>query len=194
MREIREIVEVELVDQEDQKWSWRAGNGLPHHGRGTLLGDELEVGDRLVVEVAISGGTYRLVRVVRTLSRGISARVPPVHTPPRPPRAYPVTRSAGSGDVVLRRLRFSGHGDGRNSKLRPCVVVEVGGPYLRVLPIFGTNSAVRREGLGRRLRDWRAAGLNKPSVVASTEVWVSVAGAPPIGTLSDFDRQRVLGR
>lgn len=54
--------------------------------------------------------------------------------------------------------------------------------------IYGTNSAVNRSGMGRRIRDRQAAGLRKASVVAAAvEVRAVDELGPVIGPLSPSD-------
>ena len=73
------------------------------------------------------------------------------------------------GDIYLVRLRFGAadarSDDSRASKRRPCVVVAFDGDWAAVRPIHGTNTAVRRTGCGVRLRDWKEAGIHKPSML-----------------------------
>lgn len=98
------------------------------------------------------------------------------------------------GDIVLARVRFnSDDGSGRSSKQRPVLVMEALGDECRVRPIHGSNSFVRRNGIGRRIRDWKSAGLRKPSVVAAADRWISAnSSSRPIGRLAEPDRRRLL--
>src|SRR3546814_1839957 len=74
--------------------------------------------------------------------------------------AYEMRISDWSSDVCSSDLdsRSTAHRDaGRPSKARPGVVtwVDDHAEQVGLRLIFGTNSAVRREGLGRRLQDWQ---------------------------------------
>src|SRR3546814_2405857 len=89
--------------------------------------------------------------------------------------AYEMRISDWSSDVCSSDLdsRSTAHRDaGRPSKARPGVVtwVDDHAEQVGLRLIFGTNSAVRREGLGRRLQDWREAGLRKPGFLAGAEI------------------------
>lgn len=185
-----EIIEIELTEPADGRWAWRATQ-CRHHGLDRLGLVGLARGDRLVVEVRPHGLSWTVQRVLRHPTHVRAATSRPRACAPRA-AARPATAPV-AGDVLLRRVRFSSdNGEDRASKLRPCVVVEVVGHEMRVRPIHGSNSFIRREGMGRRLVDWAAAGLRKPSVVSATDLWVPVSGPRPIGRLGDADRRRIL--
>ena len=188
--EIIEIELTELTELTDGRWAWRATQ-VRRHGTDRLGLDGLARGDRLVVEVRSHGLSWTVQRVLRKPAHARPAATRPRACSPR--STLPRATAPVAGDVLLRRVRFSSdNGEDRASKLRPCVVVEVAGHEMRVRPIHGSNSFIRREGMGRRLLDWAAAGLRKPSVVSATDLWVPVSGPHPIGRLGDTDRRRIL--
>lgn len=190
---MNEIIEIELDQQHDSSWRWHALNGPRHNGTSTLAFDGLRPGDRLIVEVRPSRATWQITRVIRHPEHARRA------APTRPTRPSSTRRHSRStiepGDIVLRRIRFSAAGpDRRTSKLRPCVVIGVEEDLLEVLPVYGSNSATRRQGDGRRLLRWADAGLHKPCVVSGRRELVPAQGGQPIGQLEHRDRRRVLER
>ena len=216
-----EIVMVELkAHRSNGAWAWQAVLGQPQHGETFFFSvDPAEVGDRFVVEVKPAGMHWNVIRVVREVrkdgSQMMLTRTSPQSVPRRETVASgncngsPVVRTAADGDlsdhgtvsrfavgdVLVRRIRFTSlsKGEERIAKRRPCVVVELLDGEMRVRPIFGTNTAVRRQGLGRRILNWRAAGLNKPSVVSAEDVYIPNGGIEPIGKLVGEDLERIVG-
>ena len=103
------------------------------------------------------------------------------------------------GDLIVADIRFTNRPGPRDrerdGKARPCLVVGVDHDEITVRPVFGSNSAVRREGIGRRIRDWRAAGLRKPSYVGARDHYVPAAGTGRrFGRLTDEDLCRLFDR
>lgn len=97
------------------------------------------------------------------------------------------------GDVVVRRVSFSSAGrTRRTSKRRPCIVMEVLGGEMRVRPVYGANSAVRRQGLGRRIHEWSKAGFTKPCIVSCCDLWIPAAGHSAVGRLGAEDYRRLV--
>lgn len=96
------------------------------------------------------------------------------------------------GVVVTARIPFSGRpgraDEGLEAKVRPAVVTRVEEDFLVLRAVYTTN----REGRGRRVEDWEAAGLDHGSVVADEETLVARTDAfDQVGALTDGDRRRL---
>jgi hypothetical protein len=159
-----------------QRWRWRAVSGRTGTGPVEPLG--LRAGDRLVVGLRWRRAEWRITRYVQIPEHAWMPAQPSPESPDvtvggrrlaadahgamvrpgdvRPALAYMDPRSTGSRDV------------GRTAKVRPAIVSWVDHGYAGIHFLYDVDSAVRREGLGRRLVGWKEAGLRKPSV-ASTE-------------------------
>ena len=184
-------------------WTWiDAVTG--ERGRGVIDHEALEVGDELVAEFTWSNG-WRATRFVELPPRALAARL---GRAPEVSRADPVDTSIvprweppSVGEIRVSYLPMDGRTTadrdaGRGEKHRPAVVVWVDDEeqMAGVRFLYGVNSSVRRNGMGRRLVDWKAAGLRKPSVVATVEVMRSYRDLSEChGRLSAPDRQRFLG-
>ncbi|MDY7100479.1 MAG: type II toxin-antitoxin system PemK/MazF family toxin [Actinomycetota bacterium] len=195
-----EIIKVRLDDGEGRRWTWQDGR---RRGAADFPLDGLSPGDELVVEMRWRAGRWEVARVVdapRTAAPAAPAppsrprRVPPStarrHCPPTaatPGEVWVVwmpidARSAADHDVV------------RHGKRRPCVVVEVDHQTssARVLPVHGTRTSARRQGMGRRIRSWREAGLEKPSIVSPEEHVIDLTDLKlRVGTLAPQDQRRL---
>lgn len=199
-----EIRRVRLVEAHGDGWAWLdAVTG--ERGRAVIDQDGLEVGDELVVELSWSGG-WRATRFIELPPRAMAARL---ERPPAPEdssdrrdvRAVPRWGPPAVGEIRVSVLPMDGrttaHRDaGRSEKYRPAVVVWIDdtNELAGVRFLYGVNSSVRRNGMGRRVRDWRAAGLRKPSVVETVEVTRSYRDLSECrGRLSEADRRRILG-
>ena len=149
-------------------------------------------GDEVVIEVAKARRGWELRRVVQ---------VPPTATAvdrrvdeDLPAAMEPAAPALQIGDLVLARVRFTkSDGTGRASKLRPCVVMEIGSLEVVVRPVYGSGSSMAKTGGCRRLLHWRDAGLHKPSCVGAEDIYLPVSPAPRrTGTLHPEDVQRLI--
>ncbi|KAA0234316.1 MAG: hypothetical protein JJLCMIEE_02484 [Acidimicrobiales bacterium] len=191
------IIRVEITEMAGRRWRWTSETDGFREGSGKLsdLPDGVGIGDRIPVEVA------------RTRSGNVATRfVPPPgtrvqHSPPDDAavsRPHPgMKRGLSVGDIVTARVRFSakpGRPDcWRGSKRRPVLVVAIDGHSAHVRPIHDSNSFVRREGMGRRIRRWREAGLRKPSVVSSRVIDLDRSSlGRVVGRLHDADMRRLV--
>jgi hypothetical protein len=180
------VEHVETITLESEvdasRWRWRALSG--RSGTGTLEPLGLRAGDLLVVGLTWRKASWRITRYVRIpdhawMPAGAASPDPPLVTldgevPSFDGRNTPVR----AGDVRPVRApmdpRSTASRDaGTRYKMRPAVVAWVDDErgQVGIHFLYDTNSAVRREGLGRRLVGWREVGLRKPSV-ASTEQFV----------------------
>jgi hypothetical protein len=178
-------------------WRWRAVTG--RRGESHVPVQGLEPGDELVVALRWTRAAWHVVRVVRYPDHAWEPVAAPVEAPAVTldgvaPREVPgsVVRP---GDVRRAEARINPRTTaerdaGITAKRRPAVVSWVGDDgHVGLHFVYDVDSAVRREGLGRRLADWRAAGLRKPSVVALAEEVRRVEDLGGfIGRLSPGDR------
>jgi hypothetical protein len=158
-------------------WRWRSVSG--RRGEGTVPLEGLEPGDELVVALHWTKAAWRVVRVVRHPDHAWEPAAAPAEAPAVTLDGVAPTEVPGSvvrpGDVRAAEARINPRTTaerdaGRTAKRRPAVVSWVGDDgHVGLHFVYDVDSAVRREGLGRRLTDWRAAGLRKPSVVAAAE-------------------------
>lgn len=207
-----EIRKIELVAASGRGWSWRDAVTFE---RGTtpteLVG--AQPGDVLVVELRAKGLGWVIERVVETAA-GIVLATPEtdVEVPSQP--AWTLNdedvTELYSGDLgawtppqvgelrtifqAIDRRSTAARDIGSDGKTRPAVVVSID-PVLRqagLRPVYGTNSAVRRQGTGQRLRAWREAGLRKSGYIAADVVVRSYDDiGPRIGELSGPDRKLI---
>lgn len=201
IQEIRHIeVQRPLVGS---AWVWR-DTVTGERGRARIDLDGLAPGDELLVELTCDCGwtATRFLDVPPHLLSfdGLFAGdagpgdgdVPHTVTSWTPPSVGEIRVTE-----VFIDARSAAHRDnGRRSKARPGVITwadddtEQAGIRL----IFGTNSAVRREGIGRRLQDWRDAGLRKPGFIAGAEIIRAYADlSERKGSLSARDRRLLAG-
>jgi hypothetical protein len=205
-----EIRRIRLGQQtDDSGWFWTdAVTGETGHLSSGLVG--LREDDECVVELAREGLSWAATRwlelpthvALASCGRGapepepvlVNGRPLPITTP-RPARP---DLSVGAIRLVYHHMdaRSAAERDAdRSTKSRPAVVLRFDEAHhqVEISFIYGTNSAIHRSGSGRRIRDWRAAGLRKPSV-ASAEIEVRGRGdlGPVLGHLSSADRERII--
>ncbi len=169
-------------------------------------------GDLLVLVVERSGFRWEVREVLDHLPGGATSGVgrraaSPASVAPRPtaargrraraPHAHP---SRPPGSVVIAWLPFTAeptairHGvpDDVPGKHRPCVVLHSADPdHLRVRPLYDAGSAHARRVGGPRLQAWRAAGLDKASVVVAPVDVPLGRVAQTLGRLSPVDRRQL---
>jgi len=204
---VTEIRRLRIVGVVDGEWTWTdvvtGQRGRLHRCRA-----DVEVGATVLVEVRAEGTSWRAVRWLDPAPAAPDHAADVDRAPVLVDGAPIVVRDEPAARTPLApgtiRTVFQGM-DGRSTaardagaseKVRPAVIVahEPGSAQVEVSLVYGTNSAVRRSGTGRRIRDWRAAGLRKPSVLASAvEVRAVDDLGPVIGRLTPADRDRLLG-
>jgi hypothetical protein len=196
-----EIVKVRLDDGEGRRWTWRDGR---RRGAADFPLDGLSPGDELVVEIRWKGGRWEISRVVDAPRTAAPAPPPPAPSRPRrvpssSARRHCPPTSAKPGEVWVVWLPIDGrsaadHDVVRHGKRRPCVVVDVdlSANSASVLPVHGTRTSARRQGMGRRIRGWREAGLEKPSIVSPEEHVIDLADLKlRVGVLGPDDQRRL---
>ncbi len=200
-----EIRRLRIDGVADHQWTW---TDVVTRQRGRLDRDreDVAIGDEVLVEIAAKGAGWR---AVRWLSPG------PVKDVQRDEDVAPILRDGrpvafpdeGIDDVVpgvicllhhnMDRRSTAARDRGRSEKSRPAVVLQVDrvANQASVSFLFGTNSSVRRTGTGRRIEDWRGAGLRKPSIVsAEVEVRSLDDLGPAIGRLTGSDHAKLIAK
>jgi hypothetical protein len=82
----------------------------------------------------------------------------------------------------------------RIAKRRPCVVEQVLDETVLVRPILDGHGSARRHGFARSIKNWRQAGLRKPSAVLNRAIELDRDEiSRPIGQLAEPDQARLLG-
>lgn len=206
--EIRRIRLSQLSD--DGTWSWTdAVTGEAGRLRAGL--DGLGPDDECVVELTREGLAWAAVRWLQLPAHAALAPSGPearerdpvlVNGRPLPTAHAEPTRP----DLAVGAIRLAHHhmdarsaaarDADRSTKSRPAVILRIDDEHdqVEISFVYGTNSAIHRSGGGRRIRDWRAAGLRKASVVsAETEIRGCRELGPVVGHLSDADRARITG-
>lgn len=201
MSEIRRL-RIDGVDGSDWLWSDVVTRQRGHLHR---CRDDVAPGTEVLVEVRADGARWRVVRWIDppppvanagafagVLVDGVAHEVEsvgPTRSPLEPGAVRSVFQAMDGRSTAARDA-------GTSEKARPAVVVahDPGSAHVEVAFVYGTNSAVKRSGAGRRIRDWRVTGLRKPSVVSSAVETVAVTDLGPlIGYLSADDRRRLIG-
>jgi hypothetical protein len=182
------------------RWRWHAATGrIGGEARFEPLG--LQPDDELLVELRWHRAAWRITRYVR-IPEHAWMPAPPAADPPtvlvggRPLSTAGQVSSVRPGDVrtalAAMNPRSTGERDvGRTGKIRPAVVawVDTGLDQAGIHFLYDIDSAVRREGKGRRLTDWAGAGLHKPSVASAEQFVVGLDGLGGlIGRLTVADR------
>ena len=201
IQEIRRIeVQRPLVDS---AWVWR-DTVTGERGRARIDLDGLAPGDELLVELTCDCG-WTATRFLDVPPHLLSfdglvggdgapddGHVPHTVTTWTPPSVGEIRVTE-----VFIDARSAAHRDtGRRSKARPGVITwaDDDAEQAGIRLIFGTNSAVRREGIGRRLQDWREAGLRKPGFIVGAEIIRAYADLScRKGALSRRDRKLLAG-
>lgn len=189
----------------DHRWVW-TDVVTRQRGRLDRDRDDVAIGDEVLVEIEPKGAGWRAVRWLSPAPEDDVLRDEDVAGVLRDGR--PIAFPDGDLDEVVPGVictvhhRMDGRSTaardiGRSEKSRPALVLEVDRAtnQASVSFLFGTNSSVRRTGAGRRIEDWRGAGLRKPSVVsAEVEVRSLDDLGSAIGRLTASDRARLIDR
>ena len=182
---------VEMID--GNLITWRATDGDEAMNSASPRADELVAGQRINVVLQERDGILEFVDfVAHTLQ-------PRPAIPPRPQLselALDAMYNLEAGDVVDAWLSFDGipgaDDAGREGKTRPAIFIAKRGTRVLLRGITdGENSYAKRVGTAA-IRDWRAAGLKKPSVVMVYDQEVDIADVwVRRGRLSEFDRRHL---
>jgi hypothetical protein len=182
---------VEMID--GNLITWRATDGDEAMNSASPRADELVAGQRINVVLQERDGALEFVDfVAHTLQ-------PRPAIPPRPQLgelALDAMYNLEAGDVVDAWLSFDGipgaDDAGREGKTRPAIFIAKRGTRVLLRGITdGENSYAKRVGTAA-IRDWRAAGLKKPSVVMVYDQEVDIADVwVRRGRLSEFDRRHL---
>ena len=187
-----EIIRVELIEKvTGGAWRWRAMFGQTHVGVSQLGHFGLRAGDQVVIEVTRVRLGWELRRVIQVPPTATAVSRTSVHD--QTAVDAPATQALRIGDLVLARVRFTkSDGSGRTSKLRPCVVMELGPSEVVVRPVYGSTSSMAKTGGCRRLLHWRHAGLRKPSCVGAEDIYLPASPMPRrTGSLHPEDVRRL---
>lgn len=186
---------VSSIDGSEWKWTsdrndWRSGYG----DFGLLADLSVDVGDAVAAEVVRRPAGNEAIRI---LLPGM-----PASEVSKSARVEPWDRLAGRdlepGDVVVAFIRFTkrpgAHDQASDGKYRPALVMSVDGDDVVVRPILGSSGAARGQGLGRRIKRWKDAGIRKPSVVSVDDRFLRRSDlGRRIGRLHAEDHERLLG-
>lgn len=180
---------VEMID--GNEITWRATDGDERMTSLSARADELMAGQGINVVLEERDGTLHFVDfVAHTLQ-------PRPQQPERPKLgelALDAMYNLEPGDLVDAWLSFDGipgvDDAGREGKTRPAVFIAKRGTRVLLRGITdGQSSYAQRRG-NTAIRDWREAGLKKPSVVMAYDQEVDIADVwVRRGRLSEFDRR-----
>ena len=189
-----EIIQVRLEEKLPKGiWVWTGLLGSERNGRCRLPMFGLRVGDKLVVEIRTGSKQPSIVRVVKAPDHATAIKrehdIDPFEVGQQT-KVAPLQ----PGDIVIARIRFSRNdGSGRTSKRRPCAIIEICDDDLFVRPIYSSDTSLNKTGGARRLKKWKEAGIQKPSVVSAEVVVVPRDVRPPrVGALVEDDKAWVL--
>ncbi len=190
---LRRVITATITAITDPKLTWHAVNGDETMTSESPLCAQLTVGQRVNVVLQESSGTLRFLEVVPHTTQ---------------PRAVPERSRLGEltldamynlepGDVVDAFIAFTGtpgtHDIGRDGKTRPAIFLAKRGTSVLLRGLTdGEGSYSQRLG-NTPIRDWKEAGLTKPSVVLPEDQEVDIADVwVTRGRLSLHDR-KILG-
>ena len=190
---LRRVIAAEIVAVDGELVSWRAVHGDEAMGCTSPRAPQLVAGQRVNVVLQEVGGALEFLEIV------------PHTTAPRPradkPKLSELQLDAmyhlEPGDIVDAFITFTGtpgiHDSGRDGKTRPAIFLAKRGTSVLLRGLTdGEGSYSQRRG-STPIRDWREAGLTKPSVVLLEDQEVDIADVwVKRGRLSDHDRN-VLG-
>jgi hypothetical protein len=182
---------VELID--GQSITWRAIDGTESTTSSSPRAGELSAGDRIKVVQQERGGRLEFVDFV---AHTLEIRPPTTEKPKLGELALDAMYNLEAGDVVDAWLSFDGipgvDDAGREGKTRPAIFLAKRGTRVLLRGITdGENSYAKRLGTAA-IRDWREAGLKKPSVVMAYDQEVDIADVwVRRGRLTEFDRRHL---
>lgn len=199
-----EVRRIEIDGPDGTGWRWH--DPINHdRGNSTIPLQGLAAGDALVVEVHRKGNRWIVDRVVQAPDSTWVRDESPVDDPgaaateqwmPGLRSSEPVVGEVRTTFERFTSYRTAAHDAGRTQKNRPCIVIRVDDANEEVVVrcVYDVSSARRKQGLARKLQDWRQAGLHKPCVVATEEVVRRFDQVgPTFGTISDTDWAWLIG-
>lgn len=173
--------------------TWHAIDGDETMTSTSTRADELVGGQKINVVLEERGGTLHFVDFV---AHTLQQRPQPVNKPKLGELALDAMYNLEPGDIVDAWLSFDGipgaDDAGREGKTRPAVFVAKRGTHVLLRGVTdGESSYAQRLGTAA-IRDWREAGLKKPSVVMAYDQEVDIADVwVRRGKLSEFDRRHL---
>lgn len=182
---------VEMIDGE--VITWRATDGDETMSSRSNRANELSAGQKINVVLEERGGTLHFVDFV---AHTLQTRERPADKPKLGELALDAMYNLEPGDIVDAWLSFDGipgaDDAGRDGKTRPAVFVAKRGTRVLLRGITdGESSYAQRLGTAA-IRDWREAGLKKPSVVMAYDQEVDIADVwVRRGRLTEFDRRHL---
>ena len=180
---------VEMID--DNVITWRATDGDESMASTSTRANELSAGQKINVVLEEREGSLHFVDFV---AHTLQHREPPVGKPKLGELALDAMYNLEPGDIVDAWLSFDGipgaDDAGREGKTRPAVFIAKRATRVLLRGITdGESSYAQRLGAAA-IRDWREAGLKKPSVVMAYDQEVDIADVwVRRGRLSEFDRR-----
>jgi hypothetical protein len=188
-----EGVQIQLIRNDGNgAWRWKAVHGHPGRGVVRFSGDPpFSPGDHLTAWVVATGTMYEVVQLI-SAPRHVRLERPKMRTSPHEDLA---NAPLAPGDLLYWTFRYS-KSDGSRciAKKRPCVVREVTPEGIVVMPIYRRGGSIDRTGGGRRILNYKAAGLKKPSVVSAETHLIPLGAVRRVGQLTAEDRRRLLSR
>lgn len=186
---LRRVIAAEITAIDSDAVSWRALHGDETTTCASPRASQLTVGQRVNVVLQEKNGALEFLEIV------------PHTTVPRPPAPAPTLSELQldamyrlePGDIVDAFITFTGtpgiHDSGRDGKTRPAIFLAKRGTSVLLRGLTdGEGSYSQRRG-STPIRDWREAGLSKPSVVLLEDQEVDIADVwVKRGRLSDHDR------
>ncbi len=190
---VRRVIRATVGMIDGSAVTWHAINGEETMTSASPRANELSAGQTISVVLEERDGTLHFVDFV---AHTLHERVAPVGKPKLGELALDAMYNLEPGDVVDAWLAFDGTpgGDdiGREGKTRPAIFIAKRGTLLLLRGITdGEASYAKRLGMSA-IRDWRDAGLKKPSVVMSHDQEVDIIDVwARRGRLSEFDRKNL---
>ena len=173
--------------------TWRAIDGGESATSTSPRASELSSGDSIKVVLQERDGKLEFIDFV---AHTLESRPTVTEKPKLGELALDAMYNLEAGDVVDAWLSFDGipgvDDAGREGKTRPAIFVAKRGTRVLLRGITdGENSYAKRLGTAA-IRDWRDAGLKKPSVVMAYDQEVDIADVwVRRGRLTEFDRRHL---
>jgi hypothetical protein len=188
-RVIRAVVT--MVDGDNITWQTEQGDEVATSTSSRAA--ELSAGQRINVVLQEQDGAFVFVDFV---AHTLQARVQQPERPKLGELALDAMYNLEPGDIVDAWLAFDGvpsiEDAGREGKTRPAIFIAKRGTFMLLRGITdGESSYAQRLGTAP-IRDWRQAGLKKPSVVMAYDQEVDIADVwVRRGRLSEYDRRNL---
>jgi hypothetical protein len=186
---LRRVIAAEVVAIDGDRITWQALHGDETMTISSPRAEQLVAGQQVNIVLQEVNGTLEFLEIV------------PHTTTPRPKATKPKLSELQldamyhlePGDIVDAFITFTGtpgiHDSGRDGKTRPAIFLAKRGTSVLLRGLTdGEGSYSQRRG-STPIRDWREAGLSKPSVVLLEDQEVDIADVwVKRGRLSDHDR------